>query len=111
MTCETPSGFVTIRQHAQPEAKLAGFETSFVGSGYRFNFRADATELVTTQRAIGCVLMSIMPSSGLDDAVHTLWDTYQFASEDEHLIPHKPIESMSVGIAAGQSHGGAPIYG
>jgi hypothetical protein len=52
-------------------------------------------------RAFGCLLMSLMPESGLEDAVREIFDAYQFALDDDALMPIRPIETIRTGVVVG----------
>jgi len=62
---------------------------------------ADDSEMETLQRALGCVLLSLMPESGVDDAIRALWDSYRFAIEDQELTAYRPTRTLHAGISIG----------
>jgi hypothetical protein len=75
------------------------YETSFVGSAYHLNCSFAIPDDNNLERAVGCLLMSAMPPSGVHGAVATLWKSYQFALEDAELEQPVEIYSLHRGVA------------
>jgi hypothetical protein len=99
----TPWGGVTTWRSPESELTQGGFETILTGQGYRFRFSSDDIHLETMKRALGCVLISLLPESGVDHALDVLWQSYEFACEDETLSPLHPVETRHLGIAVGDA--------
>src|SRR5580698_7156863 len=79
----TPWGVGTLSNWGR--AGSESYETSFVGSAYQLSCAFETPDDDNRERAVGCLLMSAMPSSCVHDALGTLWERYQFALEDLEL--------------------------
>jgi hypothetical protein len=70
-------------------------------AGLTFWARGDGDEY--KKRALGCLLMGLMPPKGLDDAVETLREALVYWVEQEQVRPAlTPVTSESVGVDAGR---------
>lgn len=95
----TPLGVGTLSESASVGSGL--YETSFVAPTYRLNFSVEVPEQDNMDRAVGCLLMSCMPTSYVHDAVTALWKSYQFAVEDENLQLPSETYTQNCGVALG----------
>jgi hypothetical protein len=80
------------------ETGRRNFETHLTAETYRFDFASDDDQEDTLKRAFGCLLVALMPDSGIDDAVSALFDSFTFATEDERLVHTAPVETIGTGL-------------
>jgi hypothetical protein len=78
-----------------------GFETEVRGHGYRLLFSSDDLAVATAKRALGCVIMALIPEEGLDEVLSELKGTCEFYLEDRSLHPVAPLTIVGEGIGVG----------
>jgi hypothetical protein len=78
-----------------------GFETEVTGRGYRLLFSSDDLAVETAKRALGCVILALLPEEGLDEALSELTGTCEFYLEDRNLRPVAPLTIVGEGISVG----------
>jgi hypothetical protein len=76
-----------------------GFLTEVTGRRYRFHFSGDDLAVETVKRALGCVILALMPDEGLDAALSGLADTCEFYVEDRDLPISAPVSVIATGFA------------
>lgn len=80
-----PSGVGKWNRVLSPETGTWGFETTFTGATYEFNFTSDEADAAEVKRALGGLIMATLPEGALDQALSTLYDYYTFYLEDQQL--------------------------
>jgi hypothetical protein len=80
------------------------FESLVIGPDYRLMFSGGETGVATNiKRAYGCMMLSMLSEQGLDEALESVREVFDFHAEDEHLRLEPSIRVISAGFAVGSA--------